>query len=175
MRRLLRRRREKEKHMKYRAMLSAVICLLAFLSAGCKGAAHKTPLPPEDPISIESFTFMARGMSAADIYSYTAQRAEDGTHLYLELNCGRIVIDVTAEEDVLGELGAIADMYRLDTWDGFDKKSRRVSDGEGFTLRITTGEGHSIYANGSNKFPDNYSGARQAIDELFQKYIEIYG
>ncbi|MBQ6704183.1 MAG: hypothetical protein IJN08_05150 [Clostridia bacterium] len=158
--------------MKYRTVLMGLLSLLALLFWGCAGAGRT---PPEEPIQLSSFTFMARGMSTADIYSYTAQKAEVGIHLHLELNCGYNVIDVTVEEDVLGELGAIADLYRLDTWDGFDKKSRRVSDGEGFTLQMTTEDGRSIYASGSNKFPDNYREARQAIDELFQKYMEVYG
>ena len=136
------------------------------------GCAKPEPVPLEEPISLASFTFMARGMTTADIYSYSAEKTEAGTHLHLELNCGYNVIDVTVQEDVLGELGAIAAEHRLDMWDGFDKVSKRASDGEGFTLSMTTGDGRNIYANGSNKFPAGYSEARMAIDELFQKYTQ---
>ena len=155
--------------MKHLSMLLGCICLIVMLLTGCTKSA---PAPLEEPISLVSFTFMTRGMTTADIYSYSAEKTEAGTHLHLELNCGYNVIDVTVQEDVLGELGAIAAEHRLDMWDGFDKVSKRASDGEGFTLSMTTGDGRSIYANGSNKFPAGYSEARMAIDELFQKYIQ---
>ena len=155
--------------MKHLSMLLGCICLIVMLLTG---GTKSAPAPLEEPISLVSFTFMARGMTTADIYSYSAEKTEAGTHLHLELNCGYNVIDVTVEEDVMGELGAIAAEHRLDLWDGFDKVSKRVSDGEGFTLSMTTEDGRSIYANGSNKFPAGYSEARMAIDELFQKYIQ---
>ena len=161
--------------MKHLSMLLGCICLIVMLLAGCAKIAPKTPEPLEEPIPLNSFTFMARGMSTGSIYSYTAEKTEEGTHLYLELNCGYIIIDVTVEEDVLGELGAIAAEYRLDTWDGFDKTNKHVSDGEGFTLSIITEDGREIYANGSNEFPHNYSDAKGAIDELFGGLIEKYG
>ncbi len=157
--------------MQYRTVILGIICLLGSLLMGCAGPAE----PLEQPIPLTSFTFMARGMSTADIYSYSAEKTEEGTHLHLELNCGYNVIDVTVQEDVLGELGAIAAEYRLDTWDGFDKSKKRVSDGEGFTLSMTTADGLNIYANGSSAFPDNYSDARRAIDELFQGLIDMLG
>ncbi|MBR5291465.1 MAG: hypothetical protein IKU32_00960 [Clostridia bacterium] len=155
-------------------MVRAIVLALcmALLLTGCAKPAAEPPAPLEEPISLASFTFMARGMTMESIYSYTAEKAENGTRLYLELNCGRDIIDVTAEEDVLGELGAIAAMYRLDTWNGFDKVNKWVSDGEGFTLRMTTADGQDIYANGSNEFPVNYYEAREAIDLFFQKYVE---
>ena len=155
--------------MKHIAMLLACICLIVMMLTGC---AKSAPAPLEEPVSLVSFTFMARGMTTADIYSYSAEKTGEGTHLHLELNCGYDVIDVAVQEDVLGELGAIAAKYRLDTWDGFDKSKKNVSDGEGFTLSMTTADGRDIYAHGSNAFPDNYSDARGAIDELFQKYIQ---
>ena len=158
--------------MKHCAMLLGYICLLALMIAGC---APKPSEPLEEPISLASFAFMARGVTTADIYSYSTEKTDEGTHLHLELNCGYDIIDVTVQEDVLGELGAIAAEYRLDTWDGFDKSKKRVSDGEGFTLSMTTADGRDIYAHGSNAFPDNYSDARRAIDELFRELIEIYG
>ena len=158
-------------------MVRAIVLALcmALLLTGCAKPAAEPPAPLEEPISLASFTFMARGMTTADIYSYSAGKTDEGTHLHLELNCGYDIIDVTVQEDVLGQLGEIAARYRLDTWDGFDKANKHVSDGEGFTMSMTTADGRDIYAHGSNAFPDNYSDARRAIDELFQGMIEIYG
>jgi len=157
--------------MKYRIMLFGPICLLVLMLTGCAKLAPKPPRPLDEPIPLASFTFMARGMSTADIYSYSAEKTPDGTHLHLELNCGYTVIDVNVDEDILGELGKIAAKYRLDAWDGFDKSKKRVSDGEGFTLSITTEDGRSIYAHGSNAFPDGFSEAKAEIDAVFAPYL----
>lgn len=158
-------------------MVRAIVLTLcmALLLTGCAKPAAEPPAPLEEPISLASFTFMARGMTTADIYSYSAEKTDEGTHLHLELNCGYDIIDVTVQEDVLGELGGIAAEYRLDTWDGFDKVNKHVSDGEGFTLSIITEDGGKIYAHGSNEFPHYYTEAKLAINRLFGEFIEKYG
>lgn len=153
--------------------LASILAVL-MLVAGCTNPGAVPPDTagiPEEPVALTEFTFSERGSSIDSIYSYTAERTETGAFLHIELNCGRDIIEVEAEEDVLGELGAIASEYRLDMWDGFDKNKKRVSDGRGFTLSMTTADGREISARGSNSFPDNYSDARRAINELFQKYI----
>lgn len=162
--------------MKHLGMIFAALCLLmVLLITGCGTNPAQPHAPLEEPLPLAEFTFTSAGSSSDSIYSYTAEKTAQGTHIYLELNCGQHVVDVTVEEDVLGELGQIAAIYRLDLWDGFDKNNKDVMDGSTFSLYMTTADGQSISAHGSNAFPNGYGAAKAEIDALFEGLIWKYG
>lgn len=155
-----------------KAFVLMLCLLLAFSLAGCT----QSPAEPlDEPIPLSYFSFSHSGSSTDAIYSYSAEKAEDGTKLSIELNAGNSVVEVTVEEDVLSSLGEIAAKYRLDMWDGFDKVNSSVSDGSGFNLSMTTADGQSVYAHGSNAFPDGYSDAKAEINALFDRLVSEYG
>lgn len=128
-----------------------------------------------NPLVIKSFSFSHSGMSTDQIYSYSAEQAENDVHLYLELNAGNQIVDVVVAEPVLERLGEIAGKYRIDRWDGFHKTNDMVLDGEGFSLYIVLADGSTISAGGSNAFPENYGNAESDICRLFEDLIDQYG
>lgn len=146
-----------------------LICLLLALASLCGCGTRE--VAEGEPMEITAFTFAHRGMSSGDCYTYTAEAAEGGTKLTLLLNAGNSTEELTVEEPVLEQLGAIAGKYRLDLWDGFDKTKSRVSDGTGFTLSISLADGSTISARGSNAFPDRYQAAKGEILDVFAAFI----
>jgi len=146
-----------------------LVCLLLVLMCICGCGARE--VAEGEPMEIAAFTFAHRGMSSGDCYTYTAEAVEGGTKLTLLLNAGNVTEELTVEEPVLEQLGAIAGKYRLDLWDGFDKTKSRVSDGSGFTLSISLADGSEISAHGSNAFPDRYQAAKNEITDVFAAFI----
>ena len=55
-------------------------------------------------MALTAFTYRHSGMSAADAYSMTLEKAENGTHVTLELNSGTVCADVTLQEDLLADI-----------------------------------------------------------------------
>lgn len=163
-------------------VFALMLCMLLIFSfAGCgkteePAAVDAEPVNPlDDPISLTYFSFYHNGSSTEEIYSYTAEKTEQGTHLCIELNAGNTLVDVVVEEDVLGELGEIAAQHRLDLWNGFDRVNSNVMDGSGFSLYMTTEAGENVTAHGSNAFPKGYGEAETAINALFDRLVEDYG
>ncbi len=77
-------------------------------------------------------------------------------------------VSKTVDGNYLGEVADIIEKYEIAKWDGFDE-SDNVTDGEGFTLKVTYDDGKSIEAHGYMKFPTNYKEARDEFDKLFEK------
>ncbi len=166
-----------------RKQLSGLFIIFLLVLCGCETVCPlpaKTLKPKDETEEIEvleitSFTFNHNGMSTWDIYSYSARQTEDGVHLYLELNAGNYILDVVVDEPVLKRLGEIAGKYRLDKWDGFNKANDYVLDGNGFSLFMTLSNGSTIKAQGTNSYPNGYSGAESEIYALFDELISTYG
>ena len=126
-------------------------------------------------MEIRFFSFSHRGMSAADCYLYSAEKAETGVRLYTEdMYYGGRTVDVLIEDPLLDQLGELAEEYGIQSWDGFDKVDKNVLDGTGFTLSITYADGRSVRANGNNVFPDGYEDAKAGICALFEELIDQY-
>lgn len=157
-------------------MEKAFVLMLCLLMAFSLAACAQAPAEPlDEPIPLSYFSFSHRGSSSDSIYTYTAEKTAEGTDLYIQINAGNSVVEVTVEEDVLASLGKIAAEHRLDMWDGFDKAKSNVSDGSGFTLSMTTEDGQSVYAHGSNAFPDGFQEAKVKMDALFDGLVFEYG
>ena len=150
------------------AFLSAVMTLLS----GClPGAGNKPPKTTE----ITTFRFRHSGMWPGDCYCYTLERTQQGARLYMEelLSNGQIV-DVTIEDPVMERIEQLTQQHELYRWNGFDKVDRHALDGTAFSLSIDFADGSHVHAHGSNKFPDGYKEAKQAIYELFAELAAQY-
>ena len=64
------------------------------------------------------------------------------------------------------DLVRIIDQYDVRAWDGFDDSNYEVEDGEFFYFSAVLTDGTSIYAEGQNAFPPNYSPAASLMEEL---------
>lgn len=127
-------------------------------------------------MDINTFSFYHTASETGECFRFELSRAEEGVCLYAEelfLN-GRIA-EATVEDDSLTRLGEIAGELGVAKWDGFDKTSKRGSDGSTFTLSITLADGSSISAHGSNRFPDNYNELYSAVREMYNELMEQYG
>ena len=127
-------------------------------------------------MKITSFSFTHTGMSAEECFRYSAEQTEEGVRLYTEeLFVNGLIVDTLIDEPILEQLGEIAERYRLDQWDGFDKSNKRVTDGSRFSLSVELAGGSTISAQGNNKFPDGYADAKGEICALFADLIGRYG
>ncbi len=64
------------------------------------------------------------------------------------------------------DLVRIIDQYDVRAWDGFDDSNYEVDDGEFFYFSAVLTDGTSIYAEGQNAFPPNYSPAAGLMEDL---------
>ena len=70
---------------------------------------------------------------------------------------------------LVDELLEIIQKYDLESWDGFHGSNPDVLDGEDFSLELQFADGTSVYASGSNAFPENYHDAMASIDRILEK------
>lgn len=75
-------------------------------------------------------------------------------------------IDYPIDPAYLEELASWVDQYEIRKWDGFDRVDHDVLDGGGFSLKVTLGTEETIFAHGSNAYPDNYPEARKALRDI---------
>ena len=158
--------------MKLATTLFSLILFFALL-AGC---GTDNNLSGGTPMDIKEFSFHHTASVATDCYRFELKRSDGEVHLYAEelfLN-GRIV-DTEVDENLLARLGELAGTLGVADWDGFDKTSKRGSDGSSFTLNITLTDGSTISAHGSNRFPDNYSLLYAEVNALYVELMELYG
>lgn len=127
--------------------------------------------------TMETFCYSNSGSSTYEIYSYEVMRNEEnGEQMVIcEFHCGNETYELPADEELMQELQMLIDQHELRKWDGFSQTDSTVLDGSGFFLNITFADGSGITAHGSNSFPDGFSDAKSAIDELFISYLEKSG
>ncbi len=89
----------------------------------------------------------------------------DSGHVLLENDGESHPVDPAFAE----ALQQIMDDCRMESWDGFRGHNPNVLDGEDFSLRMTFADGTSVFATGSNQFPEGYAEACSRIDKLFEK------
>ena len=65
----------------------------------------------------------------------------------------------------------LAGKYNLASWDGFSGSDPNVLDGYGFTLEAVLADGTTIFASGSNKFPEGYRGFIGEMDALLSREV----
>jgi len=153
--------------------LCAVIVLTAAFGTGC---AKRAPKPLEQPLELQGFTYRSSGMH--DSCRMVLEKAKNGTKVTLELGYGMHTVETVVEDDLLGQLSALATEHRMDLWDGFDKADKRVLDGEMFEMRMVLSDGRILTAHGSNAYPDNYHVViphiEQMINDLTVRLTDMY-
>ena len=127
--------------------------------------------------TMETFCYSNSGSSTYEIYSYEVTKDEEtGEQMVIcEFHCGNETYELPADSELMRELQLLTDQHELRKWDGFSKTDSMVLDGSGFFLSIAFADGSSVAAHGSNSFPDGFSDAKSAIDELFISYLEKSG
>ena len=162
--------------MRLRRMIwiGLLIAVLAGLS-GC-GMGEKQA-PAGEAVSVVSFDFYHSGMSTYDFYAYRVETDEGTgeTMVTCEFMNGYETYSLPADEELMQRLMAIIDGHSLRTWDGFKKSNSLVADGEGFGLQVRLTDGTGISASGSNRFPEGYGDAGNAIEELFLGFLKEHG
>lgn len=154
--------------------LALLIALCGCTAAGGTNAPSETG-QGEEPMKIAVFEFTHTGMSTAECYLYSAEKMEEGMHLYTEeLFAGGYILDTVTDGAAMEQLEKLVHKHRLDRWNGFDKSKKNVSDGSRFSLSIVFENGESISASGSNAFPEGYAEAEADIRALFEALIDQY-
>ncbi len=156
--------------MRLKILLAALLVLIIgggawFASQNAQGAK-----PTTAPLT--SFAYSHRGTSTDSFYSYEVM--ESGYEYGFRFLPFREEDEQTADmirEDAAALLGII-NRHDLWKWHGFSRIDPNILDGTAFSLRIVFADGTVIEANGSNRFPSNYSAACADMDTLFSKYIK---
>ncbi len=117
--------------------------------------------------------------SMATVTVYYAEKTDTGVHLeYYEAwshwdnEAGTSVEDkymireLDGGEDLYNEIAQLAGAAGVPSWDGFSGSDPNVMDGYGFNLEAELPDGSSIYASGSNKFPDGYQLLAGGLDHI---------
>ena len=159
--------------MKYTRIILAAILGLALL-AGC--AANNVTDAGGAPMDIKSFSFNHTASNAEECFRFELSKEENGVQLYAkELFINGRVAEETLDATQFDRLCELAGELGVAKWDGFDKASKRGSDGSTFTMNITLGDGSTVSAHGSNRFPDNYSELYSAVREMYKELMELHG
>lgn len=126
-----------------------------------------------------AFSFSYDGTIGGDNYRYGVEKEADGriifTYESMEYpDYGEMKREV--EQAVLDRLDAIYRENDVCRWEGYSKYNPNVSDGDGFSLRFAFADGNSMYAHGSNCYPDGYqaffSAMRSVCDPIASELLE---
>ena len=101
------------------------------------------------------------GYMAPQSYEITLR---DGTYTIQENEDDPRSID----PKLVDELLEVIQKYNLESWDGFEGSNPDVLDGEDFSLELQFADGTSVYASGSNAFPEKYHEAMAGIDRILE-------
>ena len=91
---------------------------------------------------------------------------QDGNYYLSENHSGPKLLDASFAADLL----RCIDDYALESWSGFNESNPYVLDGESFILALGFADGTSVSASGNNAFPENYYGAINEIETIFEKW-----
>ncbi|MBQ0027318.1 MAG: hypothetical protein KBS96_01825 [Lachnospiraceae bacterium] len=172
--------------MKRRIGIPALIMIIVLMSflAGCKkeevydpdkfliGSEGGNTEYQDVPTEVRSFSYTY--YSDMMPLGYTFRRGDDGATLEGEM-LGEKRGPVPIEEAYLAKLDKWVDDYNVRSWDGFSMTDSSVLDGGGFSLEVVLGTGESIYASGSNAYPDNYNEAIDALTTIMDSAVADTG
>ena len=124
---------------------------------------------------IQSFSFSYNAGST--IYSYANYRLEwkEGAYTATVKHCDEpeeAARVFSVDESFVRELEQFLIDNDVGKWNGFDKASRTVMDGDGFSLYITMMDETSLDARGYMKWPKNYGTVSSGIETLFGNLME---
>lgn len=110
---------------------------------------------------------------------YEGYKTESGVHLeyYIStemwddktsgnVECRNVVRAIDADESVFQKLCALFGNYKIAEWEGFRGYDSHALDGSGMCLEVVLADGTEINAQGTNRFPKNYSSFAQELCKL---------
>lgn len=71
--------------------------------------------------------------------------------------------------DLAEELRQVVSDYELESWEGEYSTGYEVLDGEYFSLELEFADGVTVLSTGDNAFPETYTEATEAMDDIFQR------
>lgn len=110
---------------------------------------------------------------------YEGYKTESGVHLeyYIStemwddktsgnVECRNVVRAIDADESVFQKLCTLFGNYKIAEWEGFRGYDSHALDGGGMCLEVVLADGTEINAQGTNRFPKNYSSFAQELCKL---------
>ena len=82
------------------------------------------------------------------------------------MECRNVVRAIDADESVFQKLCAVFGNYKIAEWEGFRGYDSQALDGSGMCLEVVLADGTEINAQGTNRFPKNYSSFAQELRKL---------
>ena len=80
-------------------------------------------------------------------------------------------VTVEIDRDVVKKLENILINNKVNKWNGFNKKNKKVLDGNSFSISIKMKNGNEISASGYMKRPKNYKKVREELDNFFNNLM----
>lgn len=77
-------------------------------------------------------------------------------------------IDKNVDESVLKEIENLIKRNQISEWNEFNKRDDRVTDGNGFSIKIEYSDGKTIKAEGYSKYPTNYETGHKALSNYLE-------
>lgn len=131
-----------------------------------------------EPMDFKSFKLVQIDMTAQRRV-YEGYKTESGVHLeyYIStemwddktsgnVECRDVVRAIDADESVFQKLCAVFGSYKIAGWAGFRGNNSWALDGSGMCLEVVLADGTEIDAQGTNRFPKNYSSFVQELCKL---------
>lgn len=150
---------------------------------------HGKPAEPEDPFGYEGpegagengvantcgmtcFEYRYIGSIGGNSYSYEISFDTPPVFSFEGMEYPFEKSSIEVDEETAARVAALYENHKLWKWDGFSRSARHVLDGDGFSLALRFRDGKSMYAHGSNAFPNGYPAFRQEMEEIFQPLRE---
>lgn len=131
-----------------------------------------------EPMDFKSFKLVQTDMTTQRRV-YEGYKTESGVHLeyYIStemwddktsgnVECRNVVRAIDADESVFQKLCAVFGRYKIAGWAGFRGNNSWALDGSGMCLEVVLADGTEIDAQGTNRFPKNYSSFAQELCKL---------
>lgn len=156
----------KKSSLKKCVSLCCLFCSCFIGLVGCTKGESADKISP-----ITRFSYSHGAMSSWYCYNFTIERTESGATLEFRLVGIEKPLIKELDGAVLDELLAMVNDYKMSQWDGFQGPNPPgVLDGTQFSVDISFADGSSIYAGGSNNFPENYGPVSKIIADKVDGY-----
>lgn len=133
-----------------------------------------------EPVDFEEIEISTHGMEIQEnVYHIT--KTETGIHLKhyyryssWDENAGETVDtmipirELDGDRELLEQIQKLAGECGMEDWDGFSGSNPYVLDGTTFSCRVLLADGRTIFASGSNSFPEHFQEFYNTVVELLQ-------